>query len=57
MKELNQKGGIAMFDCKYEKDVRDYCDHGTLGNVSVKSFVYDEAYGEFGDKNLAKLLQ
>jgi len=36
MKALNQKGG--------------YCDHGTLGNVSVRSFVYGDVYGEFGDE-------
>jgi hypothetical protein len=56
MKELNQKGGVDMFDCEYEKDDRAYCDRGTLGNVSVRSFVYGEVYGEFGDENLAKLI-
>jgi hypothetical protein len=56
MKELNQKGGVEMFDCEYEKDDRAYCDRGTLGNVSVRSFVYGEVYGEFGDEDLAKLI-
>jgi len=51
-----QEGGSAMFECKYEKDVREYCDQGVLGNVSVKSFVYGEVYGEFGDENLAKII-
>jgi len=51
-----KQGGSAMFDCKYEKDDREYCDHGTLGNVSVKSFFYGEVYGEFGDEGLAKMI-
>ncbi|MFZ8785645.1 hypothetical protein [Thermocrinis sp.] len=51
-----QQGGSAMFDCQYEKDDREYCDHGTLGNVSVKSFFYSEVYGEFGDEDLAGLI-
>jgi hypothetical protein len=50
------EGGSAMFECKYEKDEREYCDRGILGNVSVRSFVYDEAYGEFGDEDLAKII-
>jgi hypothetical protein len=45
-----------MFECQYEKDDREYCDRGTLGNVSVRSFVYSEVYGEFGDEDLAKII-
>jgi len=63
MKEIaqqteNQKGGDVMRrdECEYEKDVRDYCDHGTLGNVSVRSFAYGDVYGEFGDEDLAKII-
>jgi hypothetical protein len=51
----NQKGGSAM-ECKYEKDVREYCDRGELGNVSVRSFAYGDVYGEFGDEDLAKMI-
>jgi hypothetical protein len=51
----NQKGGSAM-ECKYEKDVREYCDRGELGNVSVRSFAYGDVYGEFGDEDLAKII-
>jgi len=54
-KSQNQKGGSAM-ECKYEKDVREYCDRGTLGNVSVRSFAYGDVYGEFGDEDLAKII-
>jgi hypothetical protein len=43
-------------ECKYEKDVRDCCDHGTLGNVSVRSFVYDDVYGLNGKEELARLI-
>jgi hypothetical protein len=49
----NQKGGSAMTECRYEKDVREYCDHGTLGNVSVRSFSYSDVYG---DEDLAKII-
>jgi hypothetical protein len=52
----NQKGGFAMFECQYEKDDREYCDHGILGNVSVRSFPYEDVYGEFGDEDLAKII-
>jgi len=58
MKELQdqtQQGGSAI-ECKYENDAREFCDHGKLGNVSVKSFVYNEVYGEFGDEDLAKII-
>jgi hypothetical protein len=48
---MMQKGGEAM--CKYEKDIREYCDHGTLGNVSVRSFSYSEVYE---DKDLTELI-
>ncbi len=51
-----RKGGSDMFECKYERDIREYCDHGTLGNVSVRSFAYSDVYGEFGDENLAKII-
>ena len=54
--QQNQKGGSAMAECKYEKDERNYCDHGTLGNVSVRSFFYGDVYGEFGDDGLAKMI-
>jgi len=56
MRELNQKGGFEMFDCQYERDEREYCDHGMLGNVSVRSFSYGDVYGEFGDEDLAGLI-
>jgi hypothetical protein len=46
MKELTQQA----IECKYEKDMREYCDHGTLGNVSVRNFPYGDVYGEFGDE-------
>jgi len=56
MRELNQKGGFEMLDCQYEKNEREYCDSGTLGNVSVRSFAYSDVYGEFGDEELAKII-
>jgi hypothetical protein len=56
LSKQNQKGGSAMFECKYEKDERGYCDHGTLGNVSVRSFSHSDVYGEFGDEELAKTI-
>jgi hypothetical protein len=52
MKELQTQQN----ECRYEKEQREYCDQGVLGNVSVRSFVYDEVYGEFGDEDLAKII-
>ncbi len=52
MKELTQQ----TIECKYEKDIREYCDHGTLGKVSVRSFAYGDVYGEFGDEDLAEMI-
>ena len=54
--ELKTFEGSSAMECKYEKDVREYCDSGVLGNVSVRSFAYDDVYGEFGDENLAKMI-
>ena len=42
--------------CKYEREIRSFCDEGTLGNVSIKSFDFDDVYGEFGDEDLAEMI-
>ena len=38
-------------ECKYEKDIREYCDSGTLGNVSVRSFAYGGQPASAGMEN------
>jgi len=54
------RGGEVMKElqtmCKYERDMREYCDRGVLGNVVVESFGYDEVYGINGDEGLAELI-
>jgi len=54
--QQNQKGGSAMTECKYEKDVREYCDRGELGNVYVESFSFDDVYGLNRDEELTKII-
>ena len=58
MKELQTKQETQhpKIECKYEKDEREYCDHGVLGNVYVRSFACSDVYGEFGDEDLAKII-
>jgi hypothetical protein len=46
-----------MEKCKYEMDIREYCDYGVLGNVSIKGFDFNDVYGDFGDEYLAKLIK
>jgi len=55
-KEQVPQAHSAMTECKYDQDVREYCDHGTLGNVSVRSFRFDDVYGDLGDEDLAKII-
>ncbi len=50
------EGGEAMLDCKYDRDEREYCDRGVLGNVYVESFRYDDVYGLNGKEELARLI-
>jgi hypothetical protein len=51
-----KQGGGAMIECRYEKEQREYCDRGVLGNVCVESFRYDDVYGLNGDEGLARLV-
>ncbi len=55
MKEL-QTQTQQTIDCKYDREEREYCDRGTLGNVYVESFTYDDVYGLNGKEELARLI-
>jgi hypothetical protein len=50
------KEELTKLECRYEKEQREYCDRGVLGNVYVESFMYDDLYGLNRNEELAKLV-